>query len=1130
MEAFFAKGEGPAPGDDPLGLLSLFNSSLDDGVFEKAVALETLSLESVQKDLEQLGAVCGPPVAAPVVKEKLTEHMDEFRREETRKRWERARSSRTKLPVDLETALSPPPPLIRTVSLQSPAKIEPARTGHESRPRTLRRPDINSLLPPPTERESLGAVPRWLRRAQDTMAPENRPAIITAHRLYTYGDDLELQLQAKTEEEDIALKNDHHPREAVVDEEASRSVKKVSDDIASNNETDEESVVPAPTLIFDAIFESGNLLSATRVYRQEEDQRKEHDPPWIVDHEYDLQMHPDLKTAGNTQWFMFRLSRVMAKTTYRFNILNFAKSDSLYLDGMQPLAYSTKRAKDDGIGWYRVGRVLCYTRNSPEAHRQQISDMRRAGGKEENDDIDDGESSASGSAASEGGSDVDDEPDLASLAAQNTGDASSQATTTLTSQRPLSSTPLAAAARKAELSAALQERAALRLARKAARGSGTYTLSFDCEFEKDDDVVYLAYSHPYTYSDLQRFLAELMANEKAQHTISRKVLCSTIAGNRCDLLTITAPPYVKPSAYDDSKEAMNAAQEQQQRRLVVLSSRVHPGESNASWIMHGVLEFLASIHPAAVVLRKHFVFKIVPMLNPDGVINGNYRCSLSGKDLNRSWHAPRRDVHPTVSALKHLIQAYQSRDESRVALYCDMHGHSRAQGLFLYGILGDSDKALATRRGSDGDLCDADYDDDDPKKKFCLPSTRSRSLDSGDMMSSKKRKKKKKKAALEKSDFDDENTLKNNDEQDHESDDSDDDKKKTKRRPTRRLRAGDPRLFPVMLAKRTVGMFTKKSTSFKLGRGKSCTARAVVCRELGVRRSYTLESSFCGGVSGIYEKHQFTSSDLVQMGRQFCLALVDFFGLNDEVLTVLKLSRGLAAAADSRTTGDEAALVRGLEKAKSCRGAGRIRRAASGETKKQLPPKKPAARPSTSTRRRSGACLTEGPVVPAGDDEETLPPSSTHVDDDSRGNINRRRSSSIAPSGLDLSVFDAIAREADELLRETEGFQHEVPDLLSAIRGLTDAEPPPEEQKQTPLEEESTTESLPKVAVVGADNDDAEAAGPAPAANNNEPSRAEQPTPPPTAARPSHPQRARSSSLKHRQSKPKSASRKHSKS
>ena len=67
----------------------------------------------------------------------------------------------------------------------------------------------------------------------------------------------------------------------------------------------------------------------------------------------------------------------------------------------------------------------------------------------------------------------------------------------------------------------------------------------------------------------------------------------------------------------------------------MITARVHPGESNASWMMKGLLDFLTSAHPDAKLLREMFVFKIVPMLNPDGVIIGNYRCSLAGRDLNR---------------------------------------------------------------------------------------------------------------------------------------------------------------------------------------------------------------------------------------------------------------------------------------------------------------------------------------------------------------------------------------------------------------------------------------------------------------------------------------------------------------
>lgn len=56
--------------------------------------------------------------------------------------------------------------------------------------------------------------------------------------------------------------------------------------------------------------------------------------------------------------------------------------------------------------------------------------------------------------------------------------------------------------------------------------------------------------------------------------------------------------------------------------MIFLSARVHPGETNASWVMKGTLEFLMGTSPLAASLREAYIFKIVPMLNPDGVING----------------------------------------------------------------------------------------------------------------------------------------------------------------------------------------------------------------------------------------------------------------------------------------------------------------------------------------------------------------------------------------------------------------------------------------------------------------------------------------------------------------------------
>lgn len=64
-------------------------------------------------------------------------------------------------------------------------------------------------------------------------------------------------------------------------------------------------------------------------------------------------------------------------------------------------------------------------------------------------------------------------------------------------------------------------------------------------------------------------------------------------------------------------------------------------------------------------LRDAFVFKVIPMLNPDGVINGNYRCSLAGVDLNRVWNAPSRRLHPPIYGMKGLLQRLQEEREVR---------------------------------------------------------------------------------------------------------------------------------------------------------------------------------------------------------------------------------------------------------------------------------------------------------------------------------------------------------------------------------------------------------------------------------------------------------------------------------
>ena len=209
-----------------------------------------------------------------------------------------------------------------------------------------------------------------------------------------------------------------------------------------------------------------------------------------------------------------------------------------------------------------------------------------------------------------------------------------------------------------------------------------YSTIFTYVFDSPD-TMFFAHAFPYTYSDLQRYLHSLEQDERIRNLVRRKSMCSTLAGNRCDLLTITGP--------------CTSLEESNSRPSVIISARVHPGETNSSYMMHGMIEFLVSENAMAVQLRQHFVFKVVPMLNPDGVIHGNYRCSLAGADLNRKYLSDSKTCYPTIIAMRNLIKSTQNG--RGVSLYLDLHGHSKKKNAFVYGcdVTYQPEKTLRTK-------------------------------------------------------------------------------------------------------------------------------------------------------------------------------------------------------------------------------------------------------------------------------------------------------------------------------------------------------------------------------------------------------------------------------------------------
>ena len=285
-----------------------------------------------------------------------------------------------------------------------------------------------------------------------------------------------------------------------------------------------------------------------------------------------------------------------------------------------------------------------------------------------------------------------------------------------------------------------------------------YSLTFTYDFEYENDVVFFCHSFPYTTTDCYQFLDKIGQKYSNSNYYRRDLLTTSLGERPWYMLTITdnldsylssneeqkyfknfksenfykdsersiseitksgyksgiekiiEQPYnINPNAFKKATKYLEKAMDSKQRfndynsyhrhkRAIVLSGRVHPGESNSSYWIQGTIEFLLSNTKEAKFLRTYFIFKIIPLLNPDGVAAGSYRWSLLGVDLNRKWTNPSPVCHPTIFSTKYLLKMMNK--EHGVAIYTDFHGHSKKKNVFLFGCWGNPSDANANKINS----------------------------------------------------------------------------------------------------------------------------------------------------------------------------------------------------------------------------------------------------------------------------------------------------------------------------------------------------------------------------------------------------------------------------------------------
>jgi murein tripeptide amidase MpaA len=154
---------------------------------------------------------------------------------------------------------------------------------------------------------------------------------------------------------------------------------------------------------------------------------------------------------------------------------------------------------------------------------------------------------------------------------------------------------------------------------------------------------YLALTYPWSYEDSLNLLEWAGRSLARSVYFHREVLAHTLENRRVDLVTISSRDKIleetEPGSFSTRAET-HAQQFETTKRVIIISARVHPGEVPSSHVMNGIIKFLISGDPRAEILRKHFVFKIIPMINPDGVYRGYFRHDTNGVNLNRLYTNP----------------------------------------------------------------------------------------------------------------------------------------------------------------------------------------------------------------------------------------------------------------------------------------------------------------------------------------------------------------------------------------------------------------------------------------------------------------------------------------------------------
>lgn len=181
--------------------------------------------------------------------------------------------------------------------------------------------------------------------------------------------------------------------------------------------------------------------------------------------------------------------------------------------------------------------------------------------------------------------------------------------------------------------------------------------SLTAVFTPREDSIYFAWAFPWTMRNLRELVDKWEENEN----FSWQVIGSSVEGRPILGLTIT-----------DFKA------DHKGKKAVWITGTQHAYEMASGPVTEGIISRLLDGSPGSERLLEHYVYNIVPLMNPDGVRRGGYRYNMHDIDLNRNWDNRKQDdwdnenPEPEVAAVKAAISRWVGR-YGTLDVYLDFH-------------------------------------------------------------------------------------------------------------------------------------------------------------------------------------------------------------------------------------------------------------------------------------------------------------------------------------------------------------------------------------------------------------------------------------------------------------------------